>query len=687
MMCLTIVSSFSFISFSQPLNRTELSNLHVNAFAQDSLGYIWIATANGLCKSYGNSYSVFFYIENNKNSIPSNNITGLYVDKNSKLWISTGNGVCSMSKGRYEFQRYSKYNSTGLEGFFLGFIEYAGKILTYGYNGLYEIDEKNKILIPHLKVDRQAIYGALTDTRNNLWITNGVELIKLNQSLSFVSKINVNNSGNVNCMINYGNDILLGTESGIKRFNPSTLKIIDSNLSKSLNDLRINKLLLIDENNKLLINTKNKGVLLYDLRTHELKNNDNHIDFNDIPSIDITTAFVDKEKNIWIGTFDRGHFMLSNKKKIFNENKNLANQFRNKFVTRVTSDRYGNMWIGTRYDGFIFYNTRNKKVLKYNDATTPWLSALNSNFVQEIYCDTKNRLWIGYGNMLIVCKATQDGKVLLEKTYSGTGNVVTITEDTNQRIWAGSSDNGLYIFNQDLTLKQHVTSTVSNSNNITKIISLSKDKMLFSAYMDNIYIIDANTLVANALNSKYQNNWSNAVELRLDNKNNLWIGTYGNGLLKYDLKKKTLKQYNELQRKDIVGIEYDKYNNIWASSSNGIYRISPSSNTINAYLQQDGTRGNQYHEKCTFKDTYGHLYFGGNTGLEEITPDNVESDKLDFQIYLTDLKLFENSIVPKDGGIIEKDISLTKKLELKHNENVVSFEFASVNYDCQSLLE
>ena len=686
-LCLTIILSFNFISFSQPLRRTDLSNLHVNAFAQDSLGYIWIATANGLCKSYGNSYDIFFYNEKNKNSIPCNNVTGLYIDRDSRLWISTGQGICSMSKEKYEFQRYSKNTITESEGFFLGFVQYAGKIFTYGHNGLYEIDKKNKLLIPRLKVDRQAIYGALPDTQNNLWVTNGIELIKLDQSLNLVSKIAIDKSDNINCMINCGNDILLGTENGIKRLNMHSLKIDSSNFPSSLNNLRINQMMLINGGHKLQINTKNKGVLVYDLVTRELKDKNNNVDFADIPSVDITAAFVDKEKNIWIGTFDRGSFMLSNKKKIFNENKDFVNLFRNKFVTRITSDRFGNMWIGTRYDGFIYYNTKNKKILRYNGSTTPWLSAFRSNFVQEIYCDTKNRLWIGYGNLLIVCKIAQDGKLLLKKTYNGIGNVVTIAEDTNNRIWAGSSDKGLYIYNEDLTLKQYITSTVSNSNNITKIIPFSNNKMLFSAYMDNIYLIDVNTLVSNALNSKYQNKWRNTVDIKLDDKNNLWIGTYGNGLMRYNLKKKTLKQYHELQSNDIVGIEYDKQDNIWTSSSYGIYRISPSTGTMNVYLQHDGTGGNQYHEKCTFKDTFGHIYFGGNTGLEEITPNNVESTKQSVPIYLTDFKLFGNSVVPKDGGIINKDISLVKKLELNYNENMVSLEFTNICYDCLSFSE
>lgn len=687
MLCLVIVSSFCFLSFSQPKHRTELSNLHVNAFAQDSLGYIWIATANGLCKSYGNSYDVFFYDEKDINSIPSNNVTGLYIDKESRLWISTEKGICSMSKERYEFQRYSKNTLTESESFFLGFIQYGEKMFTYGHNGLYEIDKKNKTLIPHLKVDKQVLYGALLDTQNNLWVTNGVELIKLNQSLNLVSKISVDISNNINCMINYGNYILLGTENGIRRLNLHNLKIEKGDFPIELNDLQINQMFLIDGAHKLQINTRNKGVLMYDLLTHELKGSYNNIDFSDIPSVDITTSFVDKEKNIWLGTFDSGFFMLSNKKKVLNDNKTFVNQFRNKFVTRITSDRFGNKWIGTRYDGFIFYNTKTKEIIRYNDCTAPWLSVFKSNFVQEIFCDTKNRLWIGYGNFLIVCKITQDGSLSLEKSYSETGNVVTIAEDDNNNIWTGSSDKGLYIYDTSLKLKHHITSSVSNSNNITKIISFTNHKMLFAAYMDNIYTIDINTLVSNALDSKYQNKWCNTIDIKPDHKNNLWIGTYGNGLMQYNLHNKTLKQYNKFQSNDIVGIEYDQNDNIWASSSYGIYRLSPSTGSINVYLQHNGTGGNQYHEKCTYKDADGHIYFGGNTGIEEISPNNVESSKQNTPIYLTDLKLFGNSVFPKEGGIIEKDISLEKKIKLNHNENMVSLEFTAIRYDCLSSSE
>lgn len=247
--CVFILSALSDV-LSQPLHRTDLSNLRVNAFAQDSLGYIWIATANGLCKSFGESYDVFFYDEADEHSIPSNLITGLYVDDASKLWISTGKGICSMARGKYEFHRYSQSTSTGMESFFLGFVQYAGRIYTYGYNGLYEIDEKNKTLIPRIEVDRQVIYGAVTDSHGNLWLTNGAELIKLDRSLSLIPKIVVGRDDVVNCMVSDREKILLGTENGIKLLDLHSLEISDGDFPHALDDLRINQMLPVDGGRK-----------------------------------------------------------------------------------------------------------------------------------------------------------------------------------------------------------------------------------------------------------------------------------------------------------------------------------------------------------------------------------------------------------------------------------------------------
>ena len=59
---------------AMPQQRYDLPNDHVHAFAQDSLGFVWVATANGLNKSYGKNYDVYFHDKGDPRSIPANNI-------------------------------------------------------------------------------------------------------------------------------------------------------------------------------------------------------------------------------------------------------------------------------------------------------------------------------------------------------------------------------------------------------------------------------------------------------------------------------------------------------------------------------------------------------------------------------------------------------------------------------------
>ena len=101
--------------------------------------------------------------------------------------------------------------------------------------------------------------------------------------------------------------------------------------------------------------------------------------------------------------------MLPKKKKICNEDKEFTKLFRDKFITRIIKDHFGNFWIGTRYNGILFYDTVRKTLINYNEEITPWLSRFKSNFVQEIFCDSQNRLWVGYGNQLIVCNIPREG--------------------------------------------------------------------------------------------------------------------------------------------------------------------------------------------------------------------------------------------------------------------------------------
>ncbi len=134
----------------QPITRPELSNLCVRAISQDYNGHIWIATANGLCKSYGSEYDIYFGEVNDSTTIPSNSVTNLYNDKDGWLLIATNLGACGLEKGTKFFHRF---NLSGEQSDFCayGFIEYAGRLLCYGDRGLYEISKPERSICMRLR--------------------------------------------------------------------------------------------------------------------------------------------------------------------------------------------------------------------------------------------------------------------------------------------------------------------------------------------------------------------------------------------------------------------------------------------------------------------------------------------------------------------------------------------------------
>ena len=61
---------------------------YLNCSCKDKAGFLWLATDNGLYRFDGQNFKAFRYNPNKKNSIPSNNVSFLYQDKQGRYWIS-----------------------------------------------------------------------------------------------------------------------------------------------------------------------------------------------------------------------------------------------------------------------------------------------------------------------------------------------------------------------------------------------------------------------------------------------------------------------------------------------------------------------------------------------------------------------------------------------------------------------
>lgn len=667
-----------------PVRRPELSNLCVRSIGQDVYGHIWIATANGLCKKFGDEYEIYFGDVDDMQTVPSNSVTALLTDSDGWLMVATNKGVCAREKGSKIFHRFTEAGDAGSDFCGYGFVEYGGHLLCYGGKGLYEIDKPSRSMTLKVKAEGESLTSAVKGPDGLLWLSNGDTMMGVDSTLHAVMRVKFDTSNRIRTMAATENGLLLGTPDGVLNFNPSDQSVTPTSIG---GDTEVTYILTLDDGMHLVA-TANRGVLVYDSKTGKVSHNYHNIDFKELDADEINSVFYDKDKNIWVCTFDRGEILLTDRQGLFNVNHNLISSFRDEFVTRVKTGPHDNLWVGTRYKGLSVYNSKTQTNKYFNSHTSGSFAPFTHDFVQDMTFDSHGRLWAGYNNSLIVCEPTYNSvgdveKVTVIKKFPFFVSAVSIAEDSIGQMWVGTDDSGLFVINNNLDVVKTISTPLLRSNNITKIIPYDSNYVLISAYSDNLYLIDIRNMTVHSFEPAHQREWNSAVDMMFDRDRNLWIGTYHHGLLRLDAKTRELTSCLGDQTNDIIGLAQGPMDDIWASSSYGIYRFDPSGRYLNQFLKPDGLGGNQFHEKCVAATTDGKILFGGNAGLEEVAP-AIDKASLTPPIELVLRGLW--SLPDYQPVLSESDMqdvadAAVDKVTLNHKDNSINIEYFAVNYD------
>ncbi|HEV8507076.1 MAG TPA: ATP-binding protein, partial [Chitinophagaceae bacterium] len=173
-----------------------------------------------------------------------------------------------------------------------------------------------------------------------------------------------------------------------------------------------------------------------------------------------------------------------------------------------------------------------------------------------------------------------------------------------------------------------------------------------------------------------------------DPKGIAWIGTWQGGLSRYDLKTKRIKTYtsdNGLPSMSVQSILADQKNNsLWLSTFDGLSRFDLKTEQFSNFSIADGIQGQLFADGSCLKTSGGLFAFGGANGVTIFNPDEVNKNSIPPRVFLTDLKLFNKSIVPGDKSILEKPIDETDEISLSYNQNNLSIEFIAIHYSNSS---
>lgn len=164
----------------------------------------------------------------------------------------------------------------------------------------------------------------------------------------------------------------------------------------------------------------------------------------------------------------------------------------------------------------------------------------------------------------------------------------------------------------------------------------------------------------------------------------IWIGTRGAGLCKYNPNADNFTWYNKLnglEAINITGIIEDKKGDIWLSTHSGITKFNITTNSFTRFTKDDGLLSNDFNTNATYRDNQGNLCFGNYLGVDYFNPSNINVNTTLPSLYLTDFKLFNQSIYPNQkDSLLTSVIGETKKITLDHTQSVFTIEYIGVNY-------
>lgn len=682
------------ISFGQLTIKDGLSQNCGISVAQDSTGYLWIATQDGLNRYDGNSFTTYPYIFADITRPDYSELGKVYVDRQNQVWcIPASRKLIRLDKATNSFQTIDAIADVSVLfqdnnfGYWIG---------THS-NGLYhakpgeavsEVQRlgTTKATIFDLKQhgseilaasDQGVVVTGITgdEPGNTINSTANGEKIK-----AYFSAIAVDQNGR-QWFGTYGGGIFYrdGRQSFLNR--TSALPLTAS-LPDDLNILS----LYVDSKNRLWIGTYGQGLFLVDLNSWAVRHfmadkyNPKAIHYNDILSI-----YEDYTGTIWFGTDGAGLSFYDEYLEKFNAitNFQVPQNINVEVIRALTTDRDGAVWLGTSGKGLMKYSPASNNWEKYTTTN----SALPSNRIMSLLTDGEGELWIGtQGGGLAIRDTLGNIKNFLEDPGLGLSAVTIwdIHQDGNNQFWLATRENGLIQFDKALGQLQAFNRDNSNgglavTNNIRVIAEDSRNNLWLGTDSEGLIYLDLEKSTTTLYAAGADNNTLNSNMIKTlyfsGDDNILWIGTYGGGLNALSLEENRFYHYTEddgLANNVIYAILPDKQGNLWLSSNRGITRFTPGSDleaapTITNYTNYEGL-ATEFNTGAYHMDEEGQLYFGGLEGYYWFNPASIkENDKLP-KTAITGL-LVDNQLHQMHQG-----------LRLNHNQNTLSFSFSSMQF-------
>jgi len=663
-------------SFVRLTSENGLSNNVVYSTYQDSRGYLWIATHDGLNRYDGYEFKKFLHDPFNKKSLAGNMTIAMAEDDDGRLWILTNTHLHLFKEEDESFERYPlPFGGVNHSN------QSASKMISANrrflvlnlFNGLFVFDKINKRFGPIATEEKTDLFNFpfLKDRKGNILISAGgakgvyyfdSATVRLTRNLpsfyqgqkwqkELVTSLYVNKKDRLVYFIQEENKFFLVSKSGKKRF------LMDRSISGVTVFMESVK---EDDQSDVWIGYGNR-LFKY------LSAKDSVIDIShDLYNTSLGSNFIIKDlcidnfSNLWIGLFESGLLKASVRQSLFiNFAVTKSGEYRLPYSSIYALIKNPDETVMVRYFGTQMVslidpvkNKVLKREFKFNPDDTAIIKKLFPQFEQAgsampfyKYFDASTRLTFNNGQFGLyedregnfwAVNFNEFRRIFDGRIFNIGDHINCFYEGSDHTFWIGSDGSGLLELNYQ-------------SGKLRKLLPDESNRQSISSKFVNVVIPNGNK--------------------------GLWLATRY-GLNYFDLQTRQFKLYSEedgLCNNTIYTMEKDREGKLWLGTSNGLSCYDPHTSEFTNYSKNNGLVNSEYNRNGSVLLSNGWILMGGTEGIDVILPDSIKQrnqiEKKFPSLQITVFKTPDSSF-----------FSFADPIQLRHDQNNITIAFAALDF-------
>lgn len=690
-------------SFNSDLNE-GISQLSVMTIYQDSRGYLWFATKNGLNRFSGKEYKIYHREDGNEQSLSNNSVTSITEDQEGFLWVGTSNGLNRIDLNTNEIKRYNlETNGLVANSISTVYTDRSGCLWVGTWEGLnrYNREGDHFEYIPiEDDTERAMIVTLLEDSSGRFWIgTRNKGLLLCDHQMNLISQFTsesknmpLNNNNITSIYEDDKKQIWVGCKnSGLNKINLRDNEVTSyTNLNSGLSNNSVR--CIIEWQGKLLIGTFD-GIFDLDKATERIVKVAGYDDINkSLSHYSVYCFCVDRDETLWVGTFAGGV--------------NYLNKFTNRFVLHKPQEEFNirtgiygaityespeDLWIATEGYGLLNYNKRTNESHYYLiDPSVRF--AFNTNIIKSVFYED-GYVWCGTTKGEIYKFNIKTKKFSLYHQYPIEYSIYSIIRDHNGVLWVGgaSTEFGLTCFVNDslvTTFYNNVDEPIYFSN-VRCILEEEDGVFLLGSTAEGLLRFDTHkkqlTKYSNEASvEKYRipNNYISAIVRTKSGE--IWVSTYGGGIFQLDESKairRIMTVREGLLDNNICTLVESSDQRLWMSTVNGLIMFDPAKDEVRNYHRHNGIDIREFtlHSGIALPD--GSLCFAGSNGFVTFHVEAMDKNNNIPPVVLEQLSVNNHPVkVGDESAILNKVLDGMETIRLAYNENNFSITYQALNY-------